>query len=334
MDKQLAATIVSLAFGFVGTVLGCWTFFWNRKQKSLDGLSKILSEYVSGLRQLTSANSARRSSEALRFSFPDGGKGGEAVRAANELVGQYDSLITEALETVRRMETEVAANAFRFPTAIVKELSSATMDLFRLGELVNRGFWDAADVQAGSVRDRYQTIVRLARGWRLRNPFKTMIEGGESRVQDKIKKQNVASQDNFLIPEPRMKMIMDLIGKRMTSESRRSFAVHPPQKLIDNPRLIEGDVNIDELRDLEFKVAFQDGETQTLAFHELMFLTHELIFLAIQMQEIQEKLVKGGFDEVSVQIKNTIAPRDIMQPATVRVLLGKLEFSPAPAEVI
>jgi hypothetical protein len=334
MDWQLSTTLVSVAFGVVGTVFGCWSFFWTRKHKLLDELSDILRLYVSGLRQLTEANNARRSGEGLRHSFPDGGTRGEAVKRANELVVMYNSLIPEAKQTCHNVEIEIAANILKFPDAIRKELSCAGDDLLRLGQLVNQGLWDAADVQAGCVKDKYRRIVRLGRGWRLRNPFKVMVGASENKEPDKIQTRDVASRDSYMISEPRMKVIMDLLHKRMTSQIQRSFAVHPPQKVIDNPELLRGEIDIDSLRDLQFKVAFQDGETQTLAFHELMVLTHELIFVAIQMIDIEAKLSKGGFSEATVEIKTSISPKDIMQPATVQALLEKIEFSAIPAEAI
>jgi len=45
-------------------------------------------------------------------------------------------------------------------------------------------------------------------------------------------------------------------------------------------------------------------------------------------------MAKGGFSEATVEIKTSISPKDIMQPATVQALVEKIEFSAVPAEAI
>jgi len=338
MDWQLATTIVSLMFGLVGTIFGCWSFFWTRKHRILDALSDILRKYFAGLRQLTDANNARRKAERLKLSFPNGGTNGDVIKRINELVGQYGVLIKEAEQTCRQVEIEIYATSFKFPDAIRKELASVKKDLFKLGDLVNRGLCDAADVQAGRVKDGYETLGRLARGWRLMNLFgmiiRTMIGASEDSGLERIKEQTSDSGCEFAISQERMDLILALLHKRMTSERQRSFAVHPPQQIIDNPMLIKGEINVDALHDLKFKVVFQDGEIQTLAIQELMFLTHQMIFVATEIPDILAKLDKGGFGPINVEVKTTVSVNDIMQPATVKALLEKIEFSTIPAEEI
>lgn len=159
-----------------------------------------------------------------------------------------------------------------------------------------------------------------------------MLGISEDAGPDRIKKQEDTDQGKFTIPEPRLRMIFELIHKRLTSQRERSFAVHPPQKLIENPELLKGVLDLEALRLLEFKVVFQDGETQTLSFPELMVLTHQLIFLASQMQDIGAKLEKGGCDDTTVEIHTTLEPGSIMQQATVKALLEKIALSTIPAE--
>ncbi len=339
MDWSLIIGIIGALIGIVGTIFGCWSFLWTRKIRILDGLSEIIRKYISGLRQLTDANNARRKADGLRLSFPNGGTNGEAAKTVNKLVDQYNDLINKAQQTCREVEIEVAANVFKFPDEIKKELLSAKDNLFKLSQLVNEGLQDAVDIQVGCVKDRYTTLVRVAKGWRLMNIFATIIKtitgASEEKGMEKIKKQVLDPRETYTIPEERMNIILALLNKSMTSHRQRSFAIHPPKQILDNPDLLEGEIDLDLLHNLMFKVAFQDGKTQALAFNELMFLEYGIVFAKSQMQDISEKFSKGEFSETTVEVKTTISPKnDIMQPATVKALLDKIEFSQVAAEAI
>lgn len=325
---------ISISIAILGAVLAFLSFFWKRKQKYLDSLSPILREYAKGLRLLVDANRQRRTAEQLKVSFPRGGNDGRPVDRVNECIEKYGELIGQSEPVCKNMEIELAANSFKFPNPIRRALDEGRRELFLLGQLVNKGQFDAADVQAVKVVGIQDKLSRMASGWQATNLFRLRSRKSIEKKLEAIREKSSVPKGKYCVSKERMGVVSDLIHRRLTTEVECSFAIHPPQHVVDNPQLLSGEVNPEDLGDHKFKVVFQNGTQETLSFVELMVLTYQLVFLAVQMGDIAEKLTKGGFGETTVQLNTTIDVPAIMAPGMVEVLLSKIELSPIPAEAV
>ena len=286
------------------------------------------------LRLLKDANEKRRTAEQLKLSFPDRADAERAAARVDQLVDEYSTVIGKSQAASRDMELELAAHAFKFPRPLREILEEAYKELFEFGRIVNKGKFDAADIQETKLIGIYQRIGRMARGWELSNPLKILSRRGVAEKLEQISQEESLPTEKCVIAPERLELIMGLINKRLTSERGRSYAVHPPQVAIEEPALLKGRIELDKIQELNFKIVFQDGEKHTLSLAELMVLTHQLIFLAVEMEEIGQKLEKGGFGPVGVELRTAFSPREIMSRDMVAALLTKIEFSPIPAEAI
>lgn len=129
--------------------------------------------------------------------------------------------------------------------------------------------------------------------------------------------------------------IMELVHKRVASQSQNSFAVHPPKTLLEHPEIAKSDRVIEELEDSAFMIVFQDGTAKLLSFVELMVFTYNLIVLAQQSREIDQMMRSfsgGAGGPVGIKVNFDFSVDQIMRPETVRVLLDKIEFSDVPTD--
>jgi len=274
----------------------------------------------------------------LYTSFPDGGTDEAAERKMACLVEEHGKNLVAANASCKTMEKELGATAFRFPKAMREALDDFRCKLFELGRMVKDRKCDAADIQIANVMGAYHTICRMAEGWRRYLRLHRILFGAFARkaekALEKIRQESVPPKRVYGISKERMDLILDLVYKRFRSESGHSFAVHPPQAFLDDPSKLGENLDLMALKDAQFKIVFQDGSRHVLTFHELLLFAHQLIFLAVQMNDIAEKLDKGGLGPAEVHIQTSIAPNEIMRPELAKVLISKIEFSHIPAETI
>ncbi|MFO7898937.1 MAG: hypothetical protein R6V58_07740 [Planctomycetota bacterium] len=331
---QIWTTALSLFIGLTGAVLMYLSLRHNRKYRVLDSLSGVLREFATALRVLHDAKTARRKAEQLRLSFPNGGDADRAANRVNELTKQYRKQITDGEEACRQMEIELAANSAKFPGSIRKVLYDAREQLFRFGQLVDNGTFDAADVQEAKLGKLHVTISKMARGWEMSGLLRLLCRRAMRKRLAEIRREDSEPEHRYRIGKERMDLIMEVLDKRMTAEVQSSFAVHPPRVLVENPSLLGDALDPQTLADLEFLLVFQDGKSYTFSFVELMVLTHQTIFVALEMQDLEKKLTKGGFGRTEVRIDTRIDPNEIMRLEMVKVLVEKIELSPVPAEAL
>src|SRR5690349_19732205 len=84
----------------------------------------------------------------------------------------------------RKAEAELASRSFRFPDRIARLVKTAQEALSEYGQLVNEGLFDRADLQLAKFRDDYSAITRIARGWRLADPFEGIRKKFKRREVD------------------------------------------------------------------------------------------------------------------------------------------------------
>jgi hypothetical protein len=200
-------------------------------------------------------------------------------------------------------------------------LHAAKEDLSQLGQCVNNGFFDQADIYTAKMIDHHRCLSAYARGWRLADP----IEGLRNRLSN-LRKAPEPPLHEFDLTDDQMQQVMTLVHKRATTQAQNRFVVHPPQKLLDNPALAESDNVIEEFADSIFEVVFQDGTYAMLSLPELMTFTYQLIFLAHQCVEL-ERMFKDSNKPADVKVSLTFAVPEIMRPEIVKALLSKIEFS-------
>ena len=326
---QICIMVVSAMVGVIGLWLAFWTFCWNKKESRHQALSAILRDFVAAMQQLVEANKARRTAEELRFAFPAAERAPDAVNTAEEKIERYGTLIASASDSYKKAEREIAATGFRFPDRVRHVLRQAILDLAELGNLVNNGRFDAADVQQAKVEDTYKRLMRLARGWRLTSPFEALRK---NRLDRKLIKQDQTPKEKYKIEQDRMDVILGLVHKRFTDEVGNSFAVHPPQIMLQDPDVARRDSVVDELEGQRFRVVFQDGTAEFLSFPEFVVFIYNVIFAAVQMRDIAQKLKRGGFGPVDVQVKTQFSIQDLMRSEMVKAILGKVEFSATPCD--
>lgn len=314
--------ICLLALGLSGFLFGVLSYFWNRRESRLDALSNVLKPMVRAAQHLHHANDSRRKCEQLKASFPDPTSAPEAVERINKMVGEYGEYISNSEDEFRKAESEFASRSFRFPDRIAHLAKTAQDSLSEYGRLVNEGMFDKADLQFAKFRDDYKQITSVGRGWRLADPFEGILK------RFRKTKDHSEHENQLNLSEKEMNAIMDLVYRRATTQVRNTFAVHPPKKLLDNPKIAQSDHVVEELSDSVFVVVFQDGTTKMLSFVELMVFTYNLIVLALQHAEVG-KMVEAACPTGSreFQVSFQFSVPDIMRPEMVKVLLDKIEFS-------
>ena len=339
LDPRTLLAIGGLTVGVLGLLFGIFRDKWSRRESRLDALGKILHPLVRAAQDLMKANNSRRTCEQLKHSFPlppqttlegvDPEKQfpqatAEVVQRVNSMVEEYGRLMDSSEKNFRDAESEFATRHFRFPTKIAKQIKELQLTLSELGRLINNGFFDKADLQLAQFRDQYKQITDTAKGWRLADPF----EGILNRFRKQDKPDGEQKRSEFDLTPEEMEGVMELVHKRATTQSQNTFAVHPPQKIIDDPKIIESDNVIDELKDSVFAVVFQDGTVKMLSLPELMAFNFNLIVLAHEWAQLEKMVAAAKPDALTkFNVSFQFAMDHIMTPETVKVLLSKFEFS-------
>jgi hypothetical protein len=323
-------TLIDIAFliiGLLGFLFGILSYRWNRRESRLDALGNILDPMVRAAQELHQANNCRLTNEGLKASFPDPQKAPEAAVRINNMYEQYTAHICESQKQFRNAEAEFASRSFRFPDNIVRLVRTAHECLSEYGCLVNEGLFEKADLQFARFRDDYAKIKAIARGWRLTDPF----EGIRRRFSRKA--DDPERESEFTLTKEEMDGIMELVTKRATSQAQKTFAVHPPKKLIDHPEIATSDNVIDQLKDSIFVVRFQDGTSKMLSFVELMVFTYNLIVLGHHQQEAA-RIIEASqpTGETHVDVSFRFSEFDIMRPEMVKALLSKIDFAESPSD--
>jgi hypothetical protein len=343
LDPKTLIAIGGLTIGILGFLFGLFRDRWSRRESRLDALGKVLHPLVRAAQDLMRANNARRTAEQLKHSYPLPRKSTlegvdtekqfpqatpEVVQRVNSLIDDYSQHMKSSEQNFRDAESEFATRHFRFPTRIAKQIKELQKCLSELGRLINGGFFDKADIQLAQFRDQYKPITDTAKGWRLADPF----EGIRRRFR-KPSEETEQRLSDFELTKDEMDGVMELVHRRATSQSENTFAVHPPQKLIDNPELMEADIVIDELKDSVFSVVFQDGTAKMLSLPELMAFIFNLIVLKHEWQQL-EKMVAAAKPTAPTKfnVSFQFAMQHIMTPETVKALLSKIEFSDTPSD--
>ncbi len=300
---------------------------WSRRESRLDALAHVLDPMLRTAQALLQANNCRRKNEELRASFPDPEQAPEAAATINGNYEQYSRHIEEAVKQFRDAEALWGARSFRFPAATARIIIETRETLSEYARLVNEGLFEKSDLQLARFRDQYKKIVRVARGWRLADPFEWM------RIRFSRNKKAAPPQSEFALTQEEMEGIMELVTKRATSQAQNTFAVHPPKKLIDHPNLASSDDVIEELKDSIFVVRFQDGTSRMLSLVELMVFTYQLIVLEHQHQEAT-RIVRAVKPEVETRftVSFEFSEAEIMRPEMVKTLMSKITFADSPSD--
>jgi hypothetical protein len=276
---------------------------------------------------LRRANDLRRKCEQLKVSFPNPKLASEAVEQVKKMVDEYGKHLSDSEDEFRKAESEFASRSFRFPDRIVRLVKTALGSLSEYGRLVNEGMFDRADLQLPKFRDDYKQITSIGRGWRLADPFEGIFK------LFRKKKDKSEHENKFYLSEEEMNTIMDLVYHRATTQAQSTFAVHPPKKLLDNPKIAQSDNVVEELNDTVFVIVFQDGTTKMLSFVELMVFTYNLIVCALQQAEVSRMMAAAcptGSRKIKVSLQFSVT--DIMRPEMVKTLLSKIDFAKSPSD--
>jgi len=318
--------VVSLLIGFLGLLFAIVSYFWNRKESRLEALSQTLEPIVSCMQHLSKANNSRRKCEDLKFSYPDPNSFPEAWQSIGILHKDYSDAIQLSEKMFRESERMIATRKFRFPESISKQLKKIQDSLSEYGGYVNEGAHKKADLKLAQCRDDYQQITKKAKGWRLSGPFEK-LNGFLCSIKINSKNNNVV-EDKYDLTQEKMDGVLDLVYKRINNQPNNSFAVHPPQIVVDNPDILNSDNVIKELKNSVFSIVFQDGTKKLLSLVELMVFVYNLIFVAKQQEELS-RISQGDHAPFikNVSVKFQICVNDIMRPETVKALMQKIEFS-------
>ena len=328
-DPKILLALGGLAVGILGFVFGLLRDRWARRESRLDVLSRILDPMLRCAQCLLKANNARRTIETLKHSYPDPQKAPEAVQRVNKMTDDYNATLTESEVHYRNAEAERASRQFRLPDNISSRLKEFNETLTKLGQLVNDGMFEKADIELARFRDDYKRLADTARGWRLADPFQGIVKQIRNRETPKEEQQT----SDFVLTQEEMDGVFELLHKRATTQAENTFAVHPPKKVCDNPGILESDTVIEELQDSIFSVVFQDGTSRMLSLPELMVFVYQMIVLAYQHQELEtmfQAAQPSGIREVNVQYQFSMD--EIMRPEMVKLLLSKINFSEEPSD--
>lgn len=321
-DPKNITSIVSSIIGVAGFLFGICSYRWNRHESRLDALGKILDPMIRAAQHLHQANNIREQTERMKLAFPKADEAKEAALRISENIDSYNEHISGSATQFRNAEAEFGSRSFRFPDNIVALISAAKTSLSEYGKLVNNGDFNKADVQQAVFLDDFRKIKRLARGWRLADPFEWL------RLRLFPKREAPPKRTEFDLDDKEMEEILSLVYKRGTSQSQNKFAVHPPKKLIEHPEIQNSENVIDELKDSIFVVVFQDGQSKMFGLVELMAFTYLLILLQKEYQNAAEMMrASSSPADVRFNVSFNLSPKEMMRTETVKVLLSKIEFS-------
>lgn len=319
---------ITVGTAFVGWLLFFWERYLRSKESKSRDLTEVLEPFLAAAQLLRLANDTRRTREKLLHSFPHSEKAPEAAQRAIELMDAYSSTIKTAADDVRRFERAIGARAFRFPSRLNRLLKEAMNLLATAGKHVDAGFFVQADLAIAQIRDKYAQIQKYASGVRWDSAFAWRRKTSEELFE----KREEARSSRFELTEREMTRILALIQKRWTTQSRNSFVVHPPKKLIDRKSILESDDVVEQLEDSIFSVVFQDGESEMMSFPELMVFVYQLVATQAELMNFQKAaaVMDHKPNDVSVTLQFTVD--QIMHPELVKTLLSKIEFSSDPSD--
>ena len=320
-DPKTWIALVSCCFGACGFLFGILAFRWNRSESRLDALGKVLQPLFRAAQHMHKANKTRRTLERLRTSFPEAGAAAKAAERAKKLFDEYGACVSAGEEQFRLAESELAARSFRFPDKVNRLVIAAQTSVSEFARIAQLGQFDKADMQFAKFMDDYRQIRDYARGWRLADP----LEWIKCHFAQWKKPQPEAGK--YDLSKEEMDGIMDLIHKRATTQSHNTFAVHPPQKLIDNPELAKSDRVIEELEDSPFMVVFQDGTSRLMSLVELVVFTYNLITLKAEHIRVAKMMEAAPQNACTIEINFKFTMEQLMRPEFVKALLEKIEFS-------
>lgn len=320
-DPKTWIALASCCFGACGFLFGILSFRWNRSENRLAALGKVLQPLFRAAQHMYKANNSRRTRERLRTSFPDEASAAEAKQRAERLFNDYNECISAAEEQFRIAESELAASSFRFPDKVTRLVFAAQASMSEFSRVAQLGQFDQADMQFARFQDDYRQIRKYARGWRLMDPLE-----GIKRYFPKWGKPE-PEKSKYDLSNDDMKSIMDLIHKRATTQSQNTFAVHPPQKLIDNPELAKSDRVIEELEDSPFMVVFQDGTSRLMSLVELLVFTYNLLMVQVEHIRLAKMMEAVPQEVCNIKVNFQFSVEQLMRPEFVKALLDKIEFS-------
>ena len=310
-------------------IVSVMTLAHVRRESRASALTDVLSPMLSAYESLVAAAQSRRAAETLKRAYPDPKTAPDAVVEANNKIVEYGKQIEKARVAFRESERVLGARIFRFPDHLGKLLGNAKDRLSSIGTLLNNGRLDAADVAFGKFLEDYKTIRAVGRGWRLNDPFE-----GAAKIVRRWLPQKPDPGPPYGLTKERFQAVLDLVSKRFTTESKRRFTVHGPQKLVDNPALIGNDDVLEQLENEVFLVVFQDGDTELLTLAELMVFVHEIIVLSLHAAKAQRMVETMPDQPMELEVKSVLDINEIMKPEIVKVLLGKIEFSQVSADAL
>ena len=125
-----------------------------------------------------------------------------------------------------------------------------------------------------------------------------------------------------------MQEIVDLLYKRATTQSQKTFIIHPPAKLISHPEIIRADDVIDQLENDVFELVYQDGTYAMLSFPALMVFMYQHILLQAAVADTVSSINRPA----EVTVKSEFTVDQIMQLEMVKLLLSKIAFSGSPSD--
>lgn len=338
LDPKTILAIGGLTIGILGFLFGIFRDRWSRRESRLDALGKILQPLVRAAQDLMKANNCRRKCEQLKHSFPERPpqviegverqesfpqRTPEVVQRVNSMIEEYGQLLESSEKNFRDAEAEFGTRHFRFPTAVAKQVKELQETLSELGRLINEGLFDKADLQLATFRDQYKRITDTAKGWRLADPFEGLL-----RHFRKPESKEEERSSEFELTEKEMNGVLELLHKRVTTQMGNTFAVHPPQKVLDDKTIVESDSVIDELKESVFSIVFQDGTARMLSLPELMAFVFNLITFAVQSAELNRMVQAADPDGPrEYKVSFQFSMQQIMTPEMVKVLLSKITFS-------
>jgi len=271
-DPRNVWGVVGGTVGVLGVTWGVLSFHWNRRESRLEALSKVLQPMIRAAQQLHRANDLRRQCEILKRSFPETGAK-EAHARIESMIEDYGKAISEGEDQFRLAQAENESRIFRFRDKIARLVYTAKSSLSEFGQHVNAGKFNEADLQFAKFGDDYAAVKRAGRGLRLAAPF----EGVRKYLN---RKPSTPKPGKFELSEKEMQGVMGLLHRRATTQAGNTFAVHPPQKLLDRPNVAKSDEVIDELEKSVFVVVYQGGTNKMLSLPELVVF----LFLHIDLQ--------------------------------------------------
>jgi hypothetical protein len=140
------------------------------------------------------------------------------------------------------------------------------------------------------------------------------------------KGQSVMADDPTQVAKPgddlakeQVSRIMNLVGEIV--QLGEGYKIHPPAEATADPSILTTDEAATKLRGSKWWLKFANGREELLTFEELLFMTANQIMVVLQLRE---KRRQGQSGKISVSFK--VAFSDVMAPASVKALLGKMEL--------